>query len=87
MEDPLTQNTLSDPLNNIICEGYGCFKKAATKIKVRVGKLGSISLDLCTDCVKKFYENYNTANTNSDVIQKIVKNELDKSTCREVIKQ
>jgi hypothetical protein len=42
---------------NNICEGYGCFKKAATKIAVKVGQLGSISLDLCTDCVKKFDEN------------------------------
>jgi hypothetical protein len=53
IEDPLTQNTLSTPLN-IICEGYGCFKKAATKINVQVGQLGTIPLDLCADCVKKF---------------------------------
>jgi hypothetical protein len=57
MEDPLTQNTLSAPVNNIICDAYGCFEKAATKIDVRVGKLGSISLDLCIECVKKFQEN------------------------------
>jgi hypothetical protein len=74
MEDPLTQNTLSAPLN-IICEGYGCFKKAATKINVQVGHLGTIPLDLCADCVKKFDVNKNVleqveepfSNTNQNV--------------------
>jgi hypothetical protein len=41
-------------VNNLVCEGYGCFNKATTKINVKVGQLGSISLDLCINCVKKF---------------------------------
>ena len=41
-------------VNNVICEGYGCSEIAATKINVKVGNLGSISLHLCTNCVKKF---------------------------------
>ncbi len=41
-------------INNLICEGFGCFKKATTKINVKVGQLGTIPLDLCADCVKKF---------------------------------
>ncbi len=44
-------------INNLICEGFGCFKKATTKINVKVGQIGTIPLDLCTDCVKKFDEN------------------------------
>ena len=41
-------------VNKDICEASGCFKKATTKINVKVGNLGSISLHLCTNCVKKF---------------------------------
>jgi len=74
MEDPLTQNTLSAPLN-IICEAVGCFARATTKINVKVGHLGTIPLDLCTDCVKKFDLNKNVleqveepfSNTNENV--------------------
>jgi hypothetical protein len=47
-------NKLLDCQVNNICEAFGCFEKAATKIKVRVGHLGLISLDLCTDCTRKF---------------------------------
>ena len=43
-------------VNNVICEGYGCSNKANTKISVKVGQVGTILLDLCTDCVKKFDE-------------------------------
>jgi hypothetical protein len=71
----MTQNTLCAPVNNIICEAYGCFEKATTKTKVRVGHLGSISLDLCTNCVGKFDEN---DDGESDLKQKIVRNEEDK---------
>ena len=39
---------------NNTCEAYGCFQKAATKIYVKVGKLGSIPLDLCSSCIHKF---------------------------------
>ena len=39
---------------NSICEAVACSEKATTKINVGVGNLGSISLHLCTDCVRKF---------------------------------
>ena len=39
---------------NNICEAFGCSQKATTKISVKVGQLGSISLDLCANCTKKF---------------------------------
>jgi hypothetical protein len=41
---------------NNICEAYGCSQKATTKISVKVGQLGSISLDLCNNCTEKFDE-------------------------------
>ena len=41
---------------NNFCEAYGCFEKA-TKIDVRVGQLGTIPLNLCIECVKKFDQN------------------------------
>jgi hypothetical protein len=44
-------------INKGICEAYGCFERATTQINVKVGHLGIILLDLCTDCVKKFDEN------------------------------
>jgi Zn finger protein HypA/HybF involved in hydrogenase expression len=62
-------------VNNVICEGYGCFNKANTKINVKVGQLGTIPLDLCTFCVKKFDENTPRKN---DSKQKIVTNEEGK---------
>jgi hypothetical protein len=77
----LTQNTLSAPLN-IICEGYGCFNKANTKINVKVGQLGTIPLDLCTNCVKKFDGN---TSGKADSKQKIVTNEEDKRRYREAV--
>jgi hypothetical protein len=62
-------------VNNVICEGYGCSNKANTKISVKVGQLGTILLDLCTGCVKKFDVNKNVleqveepfSNTNQNV--------------------
>ena len=50
----MDQQIIDSQVNNSICEGYGCFEKANTRINVKVGQLGTISLDLCTNCVKKF---------------------------------
>jgi hypothetical protein len=69
--------------NNVICEGYGCFNKATTKINVKVGQLGTIPLDLCTDCLKKFDEN---TPRSADLKQKIVTYE-DKRTYREAVEK
>jgi hypothetical protein len=59
-----------------ICEAVGCFERATTKTKVKVGNLGSISLDLCTNCVGKFEENDDITG-NIDIQQKIAGNEED----------
>jgi len=47
-------NKLLDHQVNNICEAAGCFEKATTKIDVRVSNLGSVSLEVCTGCVRKF---------------------------------
>ncbi len=76
-------NKLLDCQVNNICEAFGCFEKAATKIKVRVGQLGTISLVLCTACVKKFDDN-TIAITGLE--QGIARDEDDKRRNKEVIK-
>jgi hypothetical protein len=53
---------------NNICEAFGCSQKATTKISVKAGQLGTIPLELCIYCVKKF-----DGNTSG----KIVRNEED----------
>ena len=40
--------------NNIICEAIGCSQRAINEIKVEIGKYGTISLFLCTNCLPKF---------------------------------
>jgi hypothetical protein len=50
----MNKEVLHLQVNNVICEGYGCFNKATTIINVKVGQLGSISLDLCANCTEKF---------------------------------
>jgi hypothetical protein len=50
----MSKEVIELQVNNTICEAVGCFKRATTKIDVRVGQLGSIPLDLCIECVKKF---------------------------------
>jgi hypothetical protein len=52
----MNKEVLGFQINNGICEASGCFKKATTKTKVKVGQLGSISLDVCANCVRKFDE-------------------------------
>ena len=67
-------------INNVICDGYGCINKATTKINVKVGQLGTIPLDLCTDCVKKFDEN---SSRKTDSQQNIVDMRRSKETFEE----
>ena len=42
--------------NKDICEAFGCFKRAKTEIRVKVGEQGMISLQVCETCVAKFQE-------------------------------
>jgi hypothetical protein len=69
----MNREVLHLQVNNVICEGYGCFNKANTKINVKVGQLGTILLDLCTDCVKKF-DDGNTPGK-SNLKQKLISGE------------
>jgi len=41
-------------VNNSVCEAVDCCSPAEVQIKVKVGQVGSISLSLCNDCVRKF---------------------------------
>jgi hypothetical protein len=72
----MNKEVLHLQVNNVICEGFGCFKKATTKINVKVGQIGTIPLDLCTYCVKRFDE---TTPRKNDLKQKIVTNEEGKN--------
>lgn len=49
-------NDTNTSLNSHICEAAGCFAKATEEIPVRIGRLGAISLLLCSDCVSIFQE-------------------------------
>jgi hypothetical protein len=53
---PMTQSKTHPELNNSICEAFGCLSQATTKIIVNVGQKGTISLQLCENCVAKFQE-------------------------------
>jgi hypothetical protein len=53
----MSKEVLDLQVYNSICEAVGCSEKATTKINVGVGNLGSISLDLCTNCVQKIVAN------------------------------
>jgi hypothetical protein len=37
-----------------ICEAVGCFAEATTKVDVKVGMKGTITLHLCVNCIGKF---------------------------------
>lgn len=37
-----------------ICDGLGCSNDATEKIAEKAGKFGIISLNLCSQCAKKF---------------------------------
>jgi hypothetical protein len=50
----MDQQIIETEVNNDISEAVRCFAKATTEIAVKVGNLGTISLDLCEDCAKQF---------------------------------
>jgi hypothetical protein len=37
-----------------ICEAIGCFVEATSKVNVKVGMEGTITLHLCVNCIHKF---------------------------------
>jgi hypothetical protein len=50
----MTSNSNELEINNDICEGVNCNGKAAWKVPVLVGQLGTITLTLCSRCATKF---------------------------------
>jgi hypothetical protein len=76
----MNKESLDFEVNNI-CEAFGCFQKATTKISVKVGQLGTIPLELCIYCVKKFENDSH----NSDLTQKITSKE--KGSMRRMIEE
>ena len=41
-------------ISNLICEAYGCNDKAKNQLTVSVGRLGTIELNLCKNCIPIF---------------------------------
>ena len=60
---PLYENTEKSYI--CICDGFGCLNETLEKIDVTAGEYGTISLNLCSVCIKKFNrcnEEMNNAN-------------------------
>ncbi len=53
----MSESTISSEVNKNICEALACFAEATTKIELKLGRKGTITLDLCKDCVKRFQHN------------------------------
>ena len=56
VNNPMANNTISSNANKDLCEAYGCFSRATSTCVVKVGERGTVSLNLCNVCVKKFQE-------------------------------
>lgn len=52
----MIKSTLSDQINKEICNGFNCSNIATEKISVSAGIFGTISLNLCNNCVNMFKE-------------------------------
>jgi hypothetical protein len=50
----LNQSIFYSSNNDDICEAVGCFAEATTKVDVKVGLKGTITLYLCVNCIDKF---------------------------------
>jgi len=42
------------PYKDAVCDGFGCSKKPTENIELHAGTFGTISLNLCKSCLKKF---------------------------------
>jgi hypothetical protein len=64
MSTSIDQALLSSASNKNVsyrtCEAYACIKKATIQIRVNVGVLGNVNLNLCKDCVSKFSDHVAT---------------------------
>jgi hypothetical protein len=52
LENSISQETRK----NVYCEAAGCFSIASNEIVVKIGKLGTITLSVCNNCIHKFSE-------------------------------
>jgi hypothetical protein len=52
----MIKSSISDKINKEICNALGCSKNATEEISVTAGKYGTVSLDLCKNCVNLFKE-------------------------------
>lgn len=52
----MDHNNIRSENNKNICNGLGCFSKATHSIEEEDGETGMIALELCDECIIKFYE-------------------------------
>jgi hypothetical protein len=52
----MSNNSITKEINKDICNAFGCTKNATEKINVSAGSFGTISLNLCKNCVTLFKE-------------------------------
>ena len=52
----MSHNNITTETNKSICDGLGYFSEATTKIDEEIGDMGRIELQLCNDCLLKFWE-------------------------------
>lgn len=52
----MDHNNIRSENNKNICNGLGCFSKATHSIEEENGETGMIALELCDECIIKFYE-------------------------------
>lgn len=53
---PIAQNNVNCKVNYKTCEAIGCDAEPTIEIPVKTGNLGTIRLQLCTNCANKFKE-------------------------------
>lgn len=50
----MIKSSLSNQINKAICDAFGYSENATEEISVTAGKYGTITLNLCIDCVNFF---------------------------------
>jgi hypothetical protein len=50
----IVMSSLQSDIDNVICDGYGCYSRAKSQLVVKVGPKKTISLSLCESCKAKF---------------------------------
>lgn len=53
-EPKIGNQELPSPNHESVCEGFGCSERATQEIKLSVGTLGKITLNICGKCQSKF---------------------------------